>query len=258
MRTEYFKLVLGILFVILVILVIVVGGITGHVSSVLVPAYFSFVGNPENYNKPEFWSAFGTIMAALATLFVVLRDPLRAYLNEPEVTVLLVIEPPHSHMIQLRNAENSITENALYVRCLVSHIKGKIAEDVEVFLSNVWEVLPEGRRVKEGFLPMNLKWSHFGTKEINIPPHTFRHCDLGSMRSDHNGRIYFIFDTIVQPNMVGGGVFPNILNQGSYEIELTVSGRNSNYINKQFSFSFGGTWKDNEKHLLSCIKAIEI
>lgn len=98
---------------------------------------------------------------------------------------------------------------------------------------------------------MNLKWSHYGTANQNIPAGVFKHCDIGPLFPFADGRSRMRFDTIIQPNQVSGGVFPNIIDPGKYQFELITTADNANTNKSLWELEFDGTWVEDETLMLA-------
>jgi hypothetical protein len=81
----------------------------------------------------------------------------------------------------------------------------------------------------------------------------YRHCDLGSFRRV-NGQVVFVMSTIVQPNPVSGGLPPNVLAAGEYEIDTTFGGDNVELWSATWHVTFNGPWSDDENVMLQRIK----
>jgi hypothetical protein len=205
----------------------------------------------------EQWIQIGAAGATfLAVLVALFQEKIRDYFNRAELQITIPHIRPHSHKIKIIAGQYSgglITDEVIYVRILIEHLKGDAAENVEVMLTQCWEYNQAGEsKPRENFLPMNLVWSHFQPPQhtIRVPSGLFRHCDLGYLKR-HGGSTRFKFDTIVQPNEVGDAqTWPNMVGPGKYEIELQTSGDNTRTVTKRWLIEIDGNWDDAEERML--------
>jgi hypothetical protein len=166
-------------------------------------------------------------------------------------------EPPDTHMITQPDLETREPfGKALYVRVRVQHKHGKAAENVELLAAalrrldtatNEWEVVSD-------FIPLSLTWSHVGGATIRVPRQLFRLCDLGHLGPIGGNQAWFVLNTIVQPNQVGKGGYPNLLFPGTYEIELILSGDNVETISGRWRIAFGSEWTDDQATMLQRVQ----
>jgi hypothetical protein len=199
----------------------------------------------------------GTLSLAGVTAFTAgiaaFQERIRQFFTRARLTMEIRMHAPDTTQIDGNNPQTgAFIMKLLYVRIRVSHRKGRPAENVEVMATEVWE------RVKDGpwetvrtFLPLTLAWSHVRTPNMRVPAGLFRFCDLGRFQTDANGQTVFVFDTIVQPNAVAGGIIPNALLPGEYRFELVLGGDNTNRVTKRWLLKFGPDWSDDEETMLS-------
>ena len=203
-------------------------------------------------DNKDFWInivlAFVTFLAVWVALF---QEKIKNYFDQARVIFKINLIPPDCHQIGLSNPNSGQHQsNCIYLRIRVIHLKGKTAKDVEVIISNFWEVDEIGtKKVSKKFIPMNLVWSHFRTQLIQIPNGIFRYCDLGYIAPSQNGT-FLKLDTISQPNQVSGGEFPNIFKAGKYEFELVLTGENVEPKTQHWILEFDGVWVEDEKEML--------
>lgn len=203
--------------------------------------------------KTDAWTAVGTIFLGAVALLTFFYD--RYKNRRAKVSMAINTAPPDCHQIALTNSSTGeFASWCIYIRIRVEHINGNSAEDVEIVVSNFWNIDENGTRsVRRAFLPMNLKWSHFEGKKRSIPRGIFRHCDFGSFRPKftNNTRTVLLLDTAVQPNIVSEGEIPNVIEPGKYEFELILSGVNTNFIRKRWVLEFDENWTENESEMLN-------
>lgn len=214
---------------------------------------------------PEDITAYSTLTLSLVTFIAVLvalfQEQIRDVHNKTKIKAAIHLKPPHSHLIALTNSVNGeFISNSIYIRILVSNVKNKTANNVEVMASNFWYFDANNKKhIKSSFLPMNLQWAHYHTREMKIPGKLFRHCDLGPIRPLINGFTVLKLDTMVSPNPVEGFESPNIIRAGKYQFELIISGENTNIIKKRWNLEFDDVWDDNESAMLeNHIKITEV
>lgn len=203
--------------------------------------------------QTDAWTAIGTIFLGAVALLTFFYD--RYKNRRARVSMIISITPPDCHQIELTNPQTGeFVSKCIYIRIRVEHIRGNSAEDAEIIVSNFWSIDENGRRnVRRAFLPMNLKWSHFGGKKRSIPRGLFRHCDFGSFQPKYTNNTHTVLrlDTAVQPNRVGDGEIPNVIEAGKYEFELMLSGVNANYIRKRWILEFDESWSEDESEMLN-------
>lgn len=200
----------------------------------------------------DFW--INSILAGITFLAVIValfQEKIKNYFDRARVVFKINLIPPDCHQIALSNQDSGRhISNCIYLRIRVIHMKGKTAKDVEVIISNFWEIDNAGqKKISQKFLPMNLVWSHFRTQLIQIPNGVFRYCDLGYI-APSNGSTFLRLDTISQPNPVSGGELPNVFKSGKYEFELVLTGDNVEPKTQHWTLEFDGTWVENEAVML--------
>lgn len=175
----------------------------------------------EWYKNPEWCSAIGTIFVGIvAVLIAIFQEKIVRHFRMTELQSDLKLAPPDCHKIKIRDALG-IESDCYYCRIKVINIGKYPAENVEVMINKCWEIGEDEKwHERKSFLPMNLKWSHYGTIEMSrILPMHFRHCDIGSFRFTFGNKVILVLDTATQPNQVEGGKYPNVLEAGRYKIE---------------------------------------
>lgn len=207
----------------------------------------------------DFWiQLLSTIVTFFAVIVALFQEKIKDYFNQTELRLDINLTPPDCHQIDLTDQQNgTFISKCIYTRIRVQNISKKTANNIEIMASNLWKLDKDNKSTKiKTFLPMNLRWSHLHpTKEI-IPPKSFRFCDLGPFRP-LNGKAYFKLDTIVQPNPVSGGKWPNILEPGKYLLELLMSGDNVKPKIEKWIIEFTDYWSDNEEDMLRRISILK-
>jgi hypothetical protein len=203
--------------------------------------------------------AVGTLALAGVTAFTAgvaaFQERIRQFFVRARVAMEIRMEAPDTTQIDGTDPNTgAFTAKLLYVRIRVSHRSGRPAENVEIMVTNVWRRAGDDSwQVLQTFLPLTLAWSHVRTVSSRVPSGLFRFCDLGRFQRDDQGQTIFVFDTIVQPNPVAGGVYPNVLYPGEYRFELALGGDNTNRETGRWLLRFGSGWSDDEATMLSMV-----
>jgi hypothetical protein len=197
-----------------------------------------------------------TVVTAAVAAF---QEPIRRFFSRAKLVMEIRLKPPDTTQIDGTDPRTgAFTVKLLYVRIRVSHLRGRPAENVEIMVSNVWKQEAGGSwEVLQTFLPLTLAWSHVRTASIRVPAGLFRFCDLGRFQPGDAGRAIFVFDTIVQPNPVAGGVIPNLLSPGVYRFELVLGGDNTNRVTTRWTLEFPADWSDDEATMLAGVQLAE-
>jgi hypothetical protein len=118
--------------------------------------------------SPEAWTAIGTLALALVTVITLfVQEPLRRRSSRAFLDMSIRPHSPDVHSIEMRlhDAAGKLihSEMVVYIRVLVTHRRGRTAENVELLAARVWEIDKEGERHPvTRFLPMPLLWSSAG------------------------------------------------------------------------------------------------
>jgi hypothetical protein len=215
---------------------------------------------------PSAWTALATICLAAATFLTALvaffQDGIQRWLRRSRLSLEIRKVPPDTHQIAM---SRSVTGPggirlelpqvpALWVRARVTHLRGPSATEVEMVVEKVWNGHGQERVQRETFLPLNLSWAHVGGSTMKIPRGLFRHCDIGRFEQDaQSTSTVFVFSTIVQPNVVATGSFPNVLKAGDYEFDLLMTGENVKPVRTTWRLSFPPAWSDDQDEMLNRI-----
>jgi hypothetical protein len=192
------------------------------------------------YWSPEWWSAIGSLFVGIiAAVIALTQERIIAWHRRASINSAINLSPPDSHRIKI--SDGFIEQDAFYIRMRVANVSTRsVAENIEVMMSKCWEISEDGsKRERRTFLPMNLKWSHYGGITLSrIPPGHFRHCDIGFFCINADNKVYLKIDTATQPNKVQGDVYPNVLFSGKYQIELTIGGDNIKTSSQIYEVTF--------------------
>ena len=208
-------------------------------------------------DSKSFWVsvalAFITLLAVLVALSQEWRKERR---KRTEIDLKINLSPPDCQRITLffpTNKENEfIPIKSVYLRINAINKSAKPAENVEIFLSKLWEINENGnKKLVTKFIPMNLIWSHFNTHTVRIPGDIFRHCDFGYFAKSDKGNLILTLKTIIQPTPVVDEEVPNMFYAGNYEFELLVSGDNITPTRKRWLLWFNGKWDEDESEMLN-------
>lgn len=196
------------------------------------------------YADKEWWMVIATFLLGFIAIF---QETLKKIFLRTRLTNSLRLEPPDCHFIQLVD-KNGNTAPSYYMRTRVINDGSNVARNVQVMIDNMYFLNKAGEKIKlKTFLPINLKWSHYGVVELSsLLPKFYRHLDIGKF-VDVSGRAYFIFDTAVQPNPVQGGKIPNLLEPGTYELDLVFGAENTKRKIKHYRFWFDGAFAVTEE-----------
>lgn len=194
-----------------------------------------------------------TLVAVLVALF---QEKIKEWFNQSVLDMKINLNPPDCHQIALSNPETGQSIcSSIYIRIRVEHIKGSAAENCEIMALKFWKITRNGQKEEvQSFLPMNLIWSHFQPRTINtrIAKKLFHHCDFGFFAPFNEGnRTILKLDTMVQPNLVASGEYPNVFQPGKYEFELLLSGDNAKPLKKKWLLEFDENWTEDEQEMLT-------
>lgn len=226
-------------------------------------------GSGVDYGNLAQWiAAISTFLAVLIALF---KEEIIRIFRRPNLRVSVKLGPPDCHKTQVSYVAQGIAPisgiaDCYYLRLWVEN-KGTIrAEKVQVFAARLWRRLADGsfKQVEE-FLPMNLRWTHSGSRiqpEIfadGISPKMGRHCDLGhivdpkvrqtlgeSLPGVGNDKTVLALELEVQPNTLS-----HLLAPGVYRLELLVAAANRAPIPNTIEINLTGEWHDKEEKMFS-------
>ncbi len=204
------------------------------------------------------WIQLGMVLVTFfAVIIALFQERIRQKFNRASLNLGINLVAPDCHLIDLTDPSGKFVCKCIYLRIRVSNVGNITANDVEVIASNLWKTEAGNRILVKTFLPMNLRWSHTHPTKVTIPTRSFRFCDLGPIRPLNN-IVILKFDTEVQPNPVSGGVYPNILESGIYELELLLTGDNVNPVLSRWEVIVPDVWTDIEDKMLDLIQVRRI
>lgn len=196
-----------------------------------------------------------TIVTGAAVVVALFQEKIKEIFNRAKLIVEIRPNPPDCHQIDLSNQQTGqFVSKCIYVRIRITNeSENKIAKNIEILASNLWKIQGKRREIVKWFLPMNLVWAHNHPITVDIPPKSFRLCDLGSFRPLFEGNTRFRFDTMAQPNPVSGGHIPNIIESGKYLLEVITSGENIKPETIYWKIEFTPVWSNDEETMLDSI-----
>lgn len=217
----------------------------------------------EGVNNP--WtiivSLLGVGVALLLGVLGIYQDWLRALFRKPQLEVSIRVEPPDCHKVAIREINSGrFICDCYYFRFRVTNTGNQQMEDAEGMVTEVFRNSNGTYRKIENFLPLNLKWSHYGFTTIpTIQPRLFKHLDFGHIVEsqfaalDHFGiserpNIVFQFDLAVIPNTGS-----HILLPGDYKVRVIFAANNLRPKEKLYHLTIKDIWTNNENEMLQSI-----
>jgi hypothetical protein len=133
--------------------------------------------------------ATATFLAVLVALF---KDEFLRWRRKPKLRLSVSLAPPDCHKTTVTYVVQKVAPtynpaDCYYLRLWVENVGKTRAERVQVFVAKLSRRTADGSfKNVDQFLPMNLRWSHAGSKtpEIfaeGISPEMGRHCDLAHL-----------------------------------------------------------------------------
>lgn len=210
-----------------------------------------FSNHTLNLFSPEWVAILVSILIGLAGLFEV-----KTWFFKPKLKISINLIPPDCHRIGLKNPTNgNLVASVFYLRLRINNEGNREGKNVQVMLAEL-ETFEGGTfKIQESFLPLNLKWSHFGIDTMqSIPSGVFRHCDLGFLTGGHykeallksfslsrDSKVVLKTDTIVEPNTGSHIIFPGI-----HRLTIYVSVSNGITIKKKFEINLKNEWDESK------------
>ena len=211
--------------------------------------------------------ATATFLAVLVALF---KDEFLRWRRKPKLRLSVSLAPPNCHkttityMIQ-KPTPTSRAADCYYLRLWVENAGKTRAERVQVFVAKLSRRSADGSfKDVDQFLPMNLRWSHAGSRapEIftdGISPEMGRHCDLGrvvdpSLRKEVGDDLPSIAanDTVLGLDLE---IKPNTLSHlvpiGVYHLTLRVAAANCPPRTHVLELTLTGKWFDDESRMFT-------
>jgi hypothetical protein len=213
-----------------------------------------------SFFSPE-W--IGIVVALLLGLAGIFQDWIRSIFRKPKLDVSMRLAPPDSHKTSMRDIKTGIKiSDTYYLRFKVANQGNYRAEDTEAVIVSVKKKNELGEFIEdENFLPLNLKWSHYGYSTApKIQPHLFKYLDFGHVQksSDYNGEflpyfgikstatVFIELEVDTRPNTGS-----HILLPGEYIITIVFAGNNVSPKEIAYRLFFKDEWSDNEEIMLS-------
>lgn len=215
----------------------------------------------------QWTGATATFLAVLVALF---KDEFLRWRRKPKLRLSVSLAPPDCHKTSLtyvvqKTAPTYRELDCYYLRLWVENAGKTRAERVQVFVAKLSRRSADGSfKDVDQFLPMNLRWSHAGSKapEIfteGISPQMGRHCDLGkvvdpSFRKEvgydlptlADNETVLALDLEVQPNTRSHLVSP-----GVYHLTLRVAGANCPPRTHVLELTLTGKWFADEPRMFT-------
>jgi len=214
----------------------------------------------------EWVTAIATIAAVIVALaLAVFHEEMRNLRWRPKLELLLENRSPDCHLTAMRNEQSGVHAPCYYFRTRVKNDGNAIAETVEVYIEQVLQKMAdETFKAVEDFLPLNLRWAHFGNLFFpGIPPGVYKHSDFGhiiesSFRrqfpgEEHprlvalgigNSQTVMSLDLVVRPN-TGSYLIP----PGVYRFVVVVAAANAKLIRRTIELNLKGTWFPDEARM---------
>ncbi len=210
--------------------------------------------------------AIATFFAVLTALF---KDEILRLWRRPKLTVSIALAPPDCHKTALTYPApgRSRSIDCYYLRLWIQNDGRTRAERVQVFVAKLLRYKADGSfKQDEGFLPMNLCWSHrqqaLGGPEIfaeGISPEMGKHCDLGHI-ADPNFRkevgydlagvseyeTILCLDLEIRPNTLS-----HLLRPGRYRLQLRIAAANCAPVTTTIELTITGKWFAHQEQMFS-------
>ncbi|MEI7522493.1 MAG: hypothetical protein WCJ86_03420 [Candidatus Saccharibacteria bacterium] len=189
-----------------------------------------------------------TFLSVIALIF---QEPIRNFFSKAVLSAQINLQPPDCHFIELSDEKGNKISDVLYVRMIVKNEGRRSAKNCEVMLTKIVKIENNGNKTDERFLPMNLIWSHYQPRRINlnIRRGLFHHCDIGFIVGNKDKKAVLKIDTMVQPNKVSDGYYPNIIKWGKYEFTFIIGSDNTKTKEVKYMFEFDKFINDEKKML---------
>jgi hypothetical protein len=212
---------------------------------------------------PDWLTAIGTLAAAVVALVVaVFHKHLSSLFWRPVLSIVVENRPPDCHLTTLTNLQTGVQAPCYYFRLRVHNNGNASAETVEVFIEEIQRRRADGTfETWQGFLPLNLRWAHYGTPYFpQIPPRVYKHCDLGhivdpSMRQQFPGEDYpplgipaaetlICLDLVVKP-----ATRTYLIPRGVYRLVLVAAAANAHLVRRTIEMNLTGQWFADEDRM---------
>jgi len=217
-------------------------------------------------SPPGGWESAATWIAALGTavlaVVAIFQETIRGWFYRPKFQVSVKTEPPDCVMVPIIARDGSFTANAVYLRLWVENTGNATGRNVEVYAMELRCKRMDENWERVGTFPrMNLRWANDGTVFFpSIAPAMGKHCDVAhitdpskreqlgeslSTSSSQNNSTLLVFDLMVTPNHRG-----NIVQPGTYELDILVAADNVQPMPVTLSIILSGDWYPSEIDML--------
>jgi hypothetical protein len=208
----------------------------------------------------------GAIATSSAVVVALFKDEIIRRIRKPVLVLRVLSGPPDcvkTPMTIYAKGNPCWQGDAYFLRVWIENSGKARAEKVQVFVKDVLRQAADGTfKPLDGFLPMNLRWSHtdFAEPEVyadGISPGMGKHCDFAAVSHPDNPSL------VPLPNVPHGHttadlyleVFPATLSHrlppGAYRIQLLVAAANSRPAAVSISLTITGEWFADERQMLS-------
>jgi hypothetical protein len=214
----------------------------------------------------EWVTAIATIAAVVVALaLAVFHEHLRNLCWHPKLQLMLENRSPDCHLTVMKNEQSGAQAPCYYFRTRVKNDGNAIAQTVEVYIEQVLQKMADQTfKAMEDFLPLNLRWAHFGNLFFpGIPPGVYKHSDFGhviepSLRKQFSGEEHprllalgignsqtvMSLDLVVRPN-TGSYLIP----PGIYRFVVVAAAANATLIRRTIELNLTGKWFPDEARM---------
>jgi hypothetical protein len=210
----------------------------------------------------QWLAAISTFLAVLVALF---REDLVRRWRRPQLVVSIELAKTLLHYTVQRTTPTSVSADCYFVRLWVQNEGKTRAEKVQVFAAALSKQAADGSfKPFDGFLPMNLRWSHAppDAPEIyadGISPAMGKHCDLGRVadpvtRKDFNealDRVAADEAVLVLTLEMTPSTRSDIIPAGVYRLVLRIAAANASPTTKILELTLKGNWFSDEKRMFT-------
>jgi hypothetical protein len=183
------------------------------------------------------WETISAIATAAAVIVALLGETFWRWWRRPRLSASLRLGPPDCHLTTIGERGEV---RAYYFRVWVENRGRGPAEQAQVFASRLLRERDGEFREHREFLPMYHRWTHTGQiTEPRIHRGMGRHCDLGCVVQPRHNQFQLLME--VAPH-VGW----DLLEPGTYRLELRLAAANARPRRATFEIKFSGGWNDDE------------
>ena len=219
------------------------------------------------------WGDVAQWFAIVVTLFLaVFGEKIRKSIFKSKVDLEFKLIKPNCHKTVLNSQDGSVVP-CYYLRIKVKSLNKIKAQNLELMLTRKSQKVGDEFTEDRDFLPLSLKWSHYGSVVLShIPEELFRFCDFSRVcdRNYANSMIKYLdasfskklnesdlnvlldLETEVKPNTGSSFIFP-----GTYRFELVLTGENIKKVKKVFQLKLANSWEEQEEKMFNNVLEIE-